>query len=114
MQPTSRVQTTSPTSRAMLPPVRLLGPVVDCLCAVDGSQEEQTESLAAIYTVLIGAVSASFDTERMHHLISRDCLANLQLCLEVSLDMLTKGIRIDHHPMLEFMDEVKTSPPCSL
>lgn len=64
------------------------------------------QSLSAIYTVLIGAVSASFDMEREHHLISRDCLANLQQCLSVSLDMLTKGIKVDDHPMIEFMNEV--------
>jgi hypothetical protein len=67
----------------------------------------QEHSLAAIYTVMINAVSASFDTERNQHLISRVCLANLHNCLDVSLDMLTKGIKVTDHPLIEFMEEVK-------
>ena len=43
----------------------------------------------------------------MQHMISRDCLTNVRQCLDVSMDMLTKGIRVDDHPLLEFMDEVK-------
>lgn len=67
----------------------------------------QEEALSAIYTVLIGAVAASFDAERSQHLISRDCLTNLRQCLEVSLDLLTKGVTVEDHPLLAFMDEVK-------
>ena len=73
----------------------------------DGVEDTPEQTLAAIYTVMVGAVGAAFKTERAQHLISQECLGNLELSLQVSHDFLVKGLKESDHPLVEFWHDVK-------
>ena len=73
----------------------------------DGVEDKPEQTLAAIYTVMVGAVGAAFKTERAKHLISQECLGNLELSLQVSHDFLVKGLKESDHPLVEFWHDVK-------